>query len=203
LDVVGTALRLAEEVLFPAALATDGADVLPMELLDSLADEGLYGLTGPASAGGFDADFQTVCQVVEALASGCLTTAFVWVQHIGAVRAAASSENETLAAWVGPLCTGERRAGLALGGAVPGPPLLRASEVNNGWIFEGTSPFVSGWRRIDVVHTAARTGDGRLVWAFIDAQESDTLAVEGLRLVALNATATVRMDLHDHPVPAA
>jgi alkylation response protein AidB-like acyl-CoA dehydrogenase len=202
MDIVGAARRLADEVLFPAALETDAADTVPIELLDALAEAHLYGLSGPASAGGLEADFQTVCNVVETLASGCLTTTFVWVQHIGAVLAAATSENDAIAEWVAPLCRGERRAGLALGGAVPGPPLLRATEKQDGWTFTGTSPFVSGWRRIDVIHTAARSDNGSLVWALVDARESDTLSVKRLGLVALNATATVRAEFRDHPVPA-
>jgi alkylation response protein AidB-like acyl-CoA dehydrogenase len=199
-DIVAAAQDLADQVLFPAALQTDTADVLPVEILDALADAGLYGLAGPASAGGLDADFQTVCTVGEALSSGCLTTAFVWAQHLGTVHAAAFSENAPIREWLGPLCTGERRAGLALGGAVPGPPALVARAEGDGWIFSGTSPFISGWGRIDVAHTAARTDDGKLVWAFVDARESETLSVERLQLAALNATATVRADFRDHPV---
>src|SRR5438094_8025260 len=122
MDVVGAAQRLADEVLFPAALVTDAADTVPVELLDALADAGLYGLTGPARAGGLEADFKTVCDVIEALASGCLTTTFVWTQHLGCVLAAASSENEAIREWVEPLCSGARRAGLALGGARSGKP---------------------------------------------------------------------------------
>jgi alkylation response protein AidB-like acyl-CoA dehydrogenase len=201
-EVVATAERLADEVLFPAALATDAADVVPVELLDALAEAGFYGLSGPASAGGVDADFRTVCSVVERLASGCLTTTFVWVQHLGAVIAAAGSKNEAIRDWVSPLCSGQRRGGLALGGAIPGRPLLQARETTNGWTFTGTSPYVSGWDRVDVIHTAARTDDGRLVWALIDARESGTLTVERLTLVALNATATVRADFVEHDVPA-
>jgi alkylation response protein AidB-like acyl-CoA dehydrogenase len=203
MDVVETAQQLADEVLFPAALTTDAADAVPVELLDALAAAGLYGLAGPAAAGGLDADFESVCAVVEALASGCLTTTFVWVQHLGAVLAVASSENVALRdEWLGPLCRGERRNGLALGGAVPGLARLVARETEDGWTFDGSSPFVSGWDRIDVVHTAARTEDGRLVWALVDATESATLATERLELAALNATATVQATLHDHPVPA-
>jgi len=200
-DIAETARRLADETLFPAALATDAADVVPVELLDALADAGLYGLTGPAASGGLGADFPTACAVVEALASGCLTTTFVWVQHIGVVLAATASQNDEVAALVPSLCRGERRAGLALGGAVPGPPLLRARQTGDGWTFTGTSPFVSGWRRIDLIHTAARSDDGRLVWALIDASESETLTIHRLDLAALNATATVRTDLREHPVP--
>jgi len=202
-NVVETAQRLADEVLFPAALATDAADTVPVELLDALADAGLYGLAGPTAAGGLDADFESVCAVVEALASGCLTTAFVWVQHLGAVLAVASSDNAALRdEWLGPLCRGERRTGLALGGAVPGPARLVARETDDGWTFDGSTPFLSGWGRIDVVHTAARTEDGRLVWAFVDATEGPALEVERLELVALNATATVRASFREHAVPA-
>ncbi len=203
MDVVETAQQLADEVLLPAALATDAADAVPVELLDALAAAGLYGLAGPAAAGGLDADFENVCAVVEALASGCLTTTFVWVQHLGAVLAVASSENVALRdEWLGPLCRGERRTGLALGGAVPGPARLVARETDDGWTFDGSTPFLSGWGRIDVVHTAARADDGRLVWAFVDATESSTLEVERLELVALNATATVRASFREHAVPA-
>lgn len=191
MDVVATAERLADEVLFPAALATDASEILPVELLDELADAGLYGLG--------EADFPTVCAVVEALASGCLTTTFVWVQHIGAARAAAMSENPAMADWVPRLASGERRAGLALGGALPGAPALVARATDGGWLLEGTSPFVSGWGRIDVVHSAARTEDGRVVWGFVDA---GALTVERLQLVALNATATVRADFHAVELPA-
>ena len=203
MDVVVSAERLADDVLFPAALVTDATDVVPVKLLDELAEAGFYGLSGPAWAGGMDADFPTVCSAVERLASGCLTTTFVWVQHLGAVIAAAGSENEAIRDWVSPLCTGQRRAGLALGGAIPAPaPLLQARETESGWTFTGTSPYVSGWGRVDVLHAGARTDDGRLVWALVDAEESATLSVERLALVALNATATVRADFREHDVPA-
>jgi alkylation response protein AidB-like acyl-CoA dehydrogenase len=195
--VTEAAERIADELFFPAANETDRAEIVPVELLDALADAGLYGLTGPGS----DADFSTVCSVIEALASGCLTTTFVWAQHLGAVRAAAASENPPVSEWIAPLCRGERRAGLALGGALRSPT-LSATATADGWSFSGLSPFVSGWSRIDVMHTAARTEDGRIVWALIDAEESETLVVERLELVALNATATVRAAFREHPVAA-
>ena len=200
--IVETAQRLADELLFPAALATDAADAVPSELLDALADAGLYGLPGPPEAGGVGEDFAATCAVSEALASGCLTTTFVWAQHLGAVRAAMFSENEAMRAWVQPLLRGERRGGLALGGALSGTPQLVAEQTADGWLFDGTSPFVSGWGRIDLVHTAARTEDDRLVWALVDARESETLTVERLSLVALDATNTVRARFHSHLVAA-
>ena len=116
MDVVETAQRLADDVLFPAALETDRADVVPIELLDALAAAGLYGLASPAAFGGYDADFETVCAVWETLSSGCLTTAFVWGQHVGLVHSLAESGTPALrATWLELLTRGTIRAGLALG----------------------------------------------------------------------------------------
>jgi alkylation response protein AidB-like acyl-CoA dehydrogenase len=198
--VVATAQRLADDVLFPAALDTDRADIVAVELLDALAEAGFYGLAAPAAVGGLDGDFETTCAVIEALASGCLTTAFVWGQHLGAVHAIAEGGSPELQErWLEPLARGTTRAGLALGGALPQPTL---HAVRNGpdWLLSGTSSWLSGWGRIDVVHTAARDEDGRVVWLFVDAVARPELSVEPLELVAIQASATVRAHFDRLPV---
>ncbi len=192
MDVVRLAQQIADEVLFPAALSTDAADAVPRELLDTLAGAGLYGLAAPREAGGLDASFPELCAVSEALASGCLTTAFVWGQHHSLVRSLAQGDNPELAAGLlGPLARGEVRAGVALAGALP-RPTLRAIPDAGGWLLDGVSPFVSGWGRIDLIHAAARAGDD-IVWLLVDAREGAQLHAEPLRLAALNATATRRV----------
>jgi len=200
-QIVSVAQKLADDVLFPRALDTDTAETVPRDLLDQLADAGLYGLSGPTWAGGIDADFATACAVFEALAGGCLTTTFVWAQHIGAVRAAASSESPPMQEWVEPLCSGTHRSGLALAGVLPGPPRLRARRADDGWLLTGSSPWISGWGRIDVIYTSARDEDDNVVWSLVDAQESAQLRVERLALVALNATNTVHADFDELFVP--
>jgi hypothetical protein len=183
---VEIARRLADDVLFPAALSTDASDVVPRELLDSLASAGLYGV-------GMDADFATTCAVQEELASGCLTTAFLWMQHLGLVHTlAASGPAEVAARWLAPLAAGEIRAGLGLGGVLP-RPTVHALADEDGWVVDGVSPFVSGWGRIDVIHLAARTADDQIVWLIADAAEGPALRAERLHLTALNATATARV----------
>jgi alkylation response protein AidB-like acyl-CoA dehydrogenase len=189
-------------VLFPAAVGTDASDVVPVELLDALAEAGLYGIVAPQDAGGMSADFGTVCAVLEALASGCMTTTFLWMQHIGLVRAVASSDDQDLRArWLKPLACGEVRAGLALGGALPRPS-LRAVADGDGWRLDGVSPFVSGWGRIDVVHAAARTEYDDIIWLIVDAAENGPVRVERIRLAALNATSTVAVTFGGLPVTA-
>jgi alkylation response protein AidB-like acyl-CoA dehydrogenase len=201
-DIVEVAQDIADEVLFPAALATDASDVVPRELLDALAEAGLYGVAAPREFGGLDADFLTVCAVQEALASGCLSTAFLWAQHTGLVHAlAAGGRPELQATWLAPLARGDVRAGLALGGALP-EPTLRARPDGAGWRLDGVSPFVSGWGRIDVLHAAARTDSGEIIWLLVDAVAGPSLRVDRIRLAALNATATVRVTFDQLPVAA-
>ncbi|MGZ5299455.1 MAG: acyl-CoA dehydrogenase family protein [Actinomycetota bacterium] len=201
--IVERARAIAEDVLFPAALDTDASDLLPVGHLDLLAREGLYGIAGSAEAGGMDLDPSTTSQVVESLASGCLTTAFVWLQHRNPVRAVAASDTPGLrVAWLAALCRGDRRAGIALAGNRPGPPILRASRGTRGdVILDGEAPWVSGWGRIDVILVTARDGDN-VVSVLVDAAEAPTLRAERLHLVGANASGTVTLRFRGHAVPA-
>jgi alkylation response protein AidB-like acyl-CoA dehydrogenase len=140
---------------------------------------------------------------VESLASGCLTTTFVWLQHRNPVRAIAASQTPGLRdRWLAPLCRGERRAGIALAGNRPGPPILRATRTPVGDVLlNGEAPWVSGWGLVDVVLVAARIDDA-VVSTLVDARDTPTLHVEHLRLVGANASGTVTLRFRDHVVSA-
>lgn len=200
---LGRARQIADEVLFPSAMNVDAADQIPAGHLDALASAGLYGLAGPRSAGGWDADLATFCAVIEIISSGCLATAFVWLQHHSAVRALAASDNSGLRdRWLEPLCAGAQRAGVALGGARPGPPLLRARAVPGGYTLDGSAPWVTGWDMIDVLHTLARDDLGNVVGALLPATASASLTADRLDLVAVGASRTVELRFAGHFVPA-
>jgi alkylation response protein AidB-like acyl-CoA dehydrogenase len=203
-EILAWADQVAEDVLFPGALETDSSPLVPPGRLNSLAAVGLYGLFGPAVVGGLDADPATGADVTEILAGGCLTTAFVWAQHHSAVFAVATAASETVSGeWLAPLCRGDRRAGVAFAGLRrPGPPILTARRSAGDWILDGSAPWVTGWGRIDVVHTAARDAEGNVVWLLVDAASSATLEVEPLELAAVNASGTVSVRFRDHAVPA-
>lgn len=201
--VLDTAYRLAEEVFLPAAAAVDAADRVPAAHLDLLAAEGFYGIAGPAEAGGLELDLDTALAVVETLASGCLATTFVWMQHHRSVRAVAASTTPGVRErWLRPLCEGRQRAGVALAGTLPGPPRLVATPVEGGYLLDGESPWVTGWGLIDILHVAARDPTDTLVWTLTNPVASDTLAVRPLRMVAVNASVTVTVRFSRHFVPA-
>ena len=208
--VVERARRIGEDVLFPAALAVDRAEVVPAGHLDVLAAAGLFGLVGPAEAGGLAGDVRGLGTVVEVLAEACLATTFVWIQHHGAVRALAApgAPAALREAWLAPLCRGERRAGLALTGLLPGPPRLRATpsdgdgDPDPGWVLTGESPWVTGWGLVDALLVAARGHGDTVVWLLVDAADGPGVRVERQRLVAADASVTVRLAFDGVAVPA-
>ncbi len=141
---------------------------------------------------------------MEALASGCLTTAFVWAQHHNAVGVVANAAPAPLRErFLAELCSGRVRSGVAFAGLRrPGPPILTAALEGDALVLEGEVPWLTGWGRIDVVHVAARRGDGDVVWALVDAATSASFSVRPLELAALNASATVAAAFTRHVVPA-
>jgi alkylation response protein AidB-like acyl-CoA dehydrogenase len=199
LAVLAGAARIADEVLFPAATEVDAAVRIPPAHLDLLASEGLYALAGPPELGGLGTGASWA--VTEILAGGCLATTFVWGQHHRAVRAAAAAPAPLRDRWLAPLCRGQHRAGLALGGALPGPPRLRARKVTGGYLLHGSSPWVTGWGMIDTLYTAARDDQDNVLTALVPVRPGRTMAAEPLRLVAVNASATVQLELDGHFVP--
>ncbi|MCW6008843.1 acyl-CoA/acyl-ACP dehydrogenase [Micromonospora sp. CPCC 205371] len=203
-DLIDKARWIADEVLFPAALEVDGSGVLPAGHLDLLAREGFYGMAGPPEAGGLAIpDLPTAARLVEVLASGCLATTFVWMQHHGAVGAVARAERADLKEeWLEPLCRGVRRAGVVLAALRPGPPSVRATAVPGGYRLDGAAPWVTGWGMIDVLHTAARDENDMIVWSLVDAVPGPTLSVRPLRLVAADASSRVEVRFAGHFVPA-
>jgi hypothetical protein len=199
---MAAAERLAEEVLFPAALATDSADIVPNELLDALAEAGLYGLFAAPDVGGLGLDRATGEAIIETLAGACLTTTFVWMQHLSTAVAVADTRLPVHSEWARPLATGAKRSGIAFSHLRhPGPPSIVATKVEDGYVVDGVAPLVTGWGLIDVVHVATRMGDD-IAWLLIDATGSETLVPKRLELAAVNASATVSLRAWRHFVPS-
>ncbi len=206
---VAAARRIADEVLFPAAVAVDGAQAVPAEVFDAIAREGFYALGGQdqpnTPEGPVVPDDQGRAAVIEAFAGGCLSAAFVWLQHRGALGAVTTSSNPVLReSFLQPMRRGRVRGGLAIGAATrPGPPPIRARRDGDGWTLSGTAPWVTGWGMIDVLLMAARDRDDRLVWALVDAGDAPALRAEPLQLIAVQASGTVTLTVEDLHVPDA
>jgi alkylation response protein AidB-like acyl-CoA dehydrogenase len=124
------------------------------------------------------------------------------MQHTTPVLELTTSANAALReAYLADLCAGRLRAGIALGGLHQGSAGLRAKPVEGGWLVSGIAPYVTGWGLIDVFLAAALTPDNRALRCLVDAGESPSLRTEHLRLLAANASGTVRAHFDRHFVP--
>jgi alkylation response protein AidB-like acyl-CoA dehydrogenase len=185
------------------AEAVDAADAVPEEHLRGLASAGLYGVFAPAAAGGLGLAYPDVCPVIEELASACLASTFVWIQHLrllGALLDPATPAPLRTALLPGAI-RGEVRGGLALAGLLPGPPRLTAQPTEGGWVLDGQAPWVSGWGLVNLLLTVARGPQDTAVTLLVDAREQPGLAAARQRLTAANASVTVRLSFTGLFVP--
>ena len=209
MTLVERARDIADNVLFPAALAVDVADRIPPEHLNLLAAEGFYG--APADP---DLDLAGIAAIVEALASGDMATTLVWIQHLTPVMALLGEKSPLADTWLPALVAGERRGGIALAGIRPTNNFLRVRDSGGDFVLDGTVPWVTGWGMIDVLYVAARDADDVVHFLLMDAPEdrrggaalgsnttTPTVRTETQRLVALQASNTVNVTFDAHVVP--
>ncbi|MDR7274951.1 acyl-CoA dehydrogenase family protein [Catenuloplanes atrovinosus] len=197
--------QLAEEMFLPAAAEVDRAGRVPQSHLDLLRRFGFYGVAAPAELGGLGMeDMATAAYLLETLASGCLTTTLVWMQHHGVVLGAAASRTPGLRdTWLRRLADGDVRGGVALAGLRPGGEGMRVRRADDGgYVLDGEVPWVSGWDMIDVVQAGARDDAGNACFLLVDAVPSATLSGTVQDLSALRASRTAVLRFTGHAVPA-
>ncbi|MEO9329620.1 acyl-CoA dehydrogenase family protein [Gordonia aurantiaca] len=200
------AYRIADEILYPASGEVDRTSAIPGSHWRALADAGLFGIAAPPEVGGPDLEFAEVIEILEVLASGCLPTAFTWLQHHGVVISLSRSPNAPLRdELLDATISGRLRAGVAFSGAVRTPPRMTARRVDAGWVFNGHSPFVSGWDIVDIFQISARDVDTDDVVAAIlpVADLRGRVRVIPMQLTAANATSTVSLQVADLFIPDA
>lgn len=223
-EYVAAAYRIADDILFPAASEVDRTGIIPDSHWHALAEAGFFGIAAPADPGagsaatgpnmpgagsaasgpnmpgGPDLNLAQIVEINEVLASGCLATAFTWVQHHGVVIALATTSNTALREeFLAATISGRLRAGVALAGVVPTPPRMHATKTADGWRFDGHAPFVSGWTGdatgIELLQISARdvqTDD--VIVALIPTNPTPAaVTATPLQLAAADATNTVAL----------
>jgi alkylation response protein AidB-like acyl-CoA dehydrogenase len=196
--LVDRAHEIADTVLFPVAVEVDATSQIPDTHWQSLADAGLYGIAVPGTLGGPGLDLADVTKILEVVASGCLATAFTWMQHHGVMTALSASTNTPLRESILPgAAAGIIRCGVAFAGAVPVPPRMRANRVDGGWRLSGHAPFVSGWGIIELIQiSAGDTDSGDIIAAIVPAElQPGITTVTPQPLFVADATRTVSLDL--------
>jgi hypothetical protein len=191
-EAVQAARRIAEEVLLPDAAAVDEASRVPQSHLDALDAAGVTGLASEHPS------LEERIDVASALAGGCLATAFVWLQHQGALGAVARAAGP-VARFAPDLASGRTRAGVVIT-AVRGPAPLRLRTVPEGWVLSGSALWVTGWGIAEQLRIAGVADDGSITTVLVDVGPG--MRADPAPLVAANASATVTLTFDDVSVPA-
>lgn len=192
-DIVGRVAELAEDVLFPTAQDTDRAARVPEGHLRALAATGAFGVAT-------NADPAERRQVHRVLGGACGATYFLWAQHDGPVRLLTASGNDVLKErWLDRLLSGEAMGGTAFAHLRrPGPPMVRAEPVGDGWRLHGEAPWATGWGMASVYSVAAVTPSGTILWVLLPGDR--LTATRPLELAVMQATVTVRLAFDGTPV---
>ncbi|MCX4878562.1 acyl-CoA dehydrogenase family protein [Streptomyces sp. NBC_00847] len=194
--LVSTARSLADDLLAPNAARIDREGV-PESHVDAVRRSGLLGVSAPQEYGGAGAPDAVAREVAEILAGACCSTWFVQTQHHTPVKMLAATELPVRERLLRPLATGGLMAGIAFAHvrAFPRVP-VRASAERDGWRFDGTVPWYTGWGLNDVMLLAGVTEADEVVFAFTEAREQPGLRPSPpMRLAALSAARTVSLEL--------
>lgn len=200
--LVARARGLADGLLAPHAEEVDRTEV-PVSHLDEIRRSGLLGLNAPREYGGAAASGAVFRETAEILAGACCSTWFVQTQHHTPVVTLATGEGPVRERLLGRLASGELLSGVAHSHLRSRPRTpVRAARDGDGWRFDGTVPWYTGWGLNDVMLLAGVTRDDEALFVLTRAREQPGLRASApMRLAALTAARTVSLRLDGFRVP--
>ncbi len=152
----GDAVQRAEALaplLDAAAARIEAEREMPADIMEALHKAKMFRVMLPKSLGGDEASLKTFSQVIETLARGDASAAWVVSQGGGCAMGASFLSTETAERWFGPA-----DAALAWGAGIQG----RAVEVEGGYNVKGRWTFASGSRHATLLggHSFVFQADG-------------------------------------------
>lgn len=203
-----SAVELCER-LRTAADQLDVSGEWPHEQMRWCAELGLFRWFIPESYGGWQWSEAQILEGYLAISQSCLTTAFVITQWHAACRRIVASENQLLKDKLLPqLANGEKFATVGISHLttsrqhVAKPVLVAKLLADGGLLLDGYSPWVTAAPAADVIVMGATLADGRQALVALPTERSGVQAGPGQALMALTASCTDQVKLHQVPVAA-
>ena len=161
-QIIATVREFVQRDVIPQAAEHDENDTYPHELVDQMAEMGLFGITVPEEYGGLGLDYTTYAMIFEELCKGWMSiTAPIGTHSILTAAIATYGSEEQKREWLPPLAAGKKRGGLALtepggGSDVAG---LQTTAVKDGeeYVVNGNKLFITNGRTGDVFLLLAKT----------------------------------------------
>ena len=137
-------------------------DVVPLDLIDTMKEMGLFGITVPEEYGGMGLDFTTFAMIFEELSKGWMSiSGFIGTHHIMASLVANFGTEEQKQRFLADMASGRKRGGLALTEPNAGSDVqaIELSAVKDGeeYVLNGTKMFITNGRYGDTFAVLAKT----------------------------------------------
>jgi alkylation response protein AidB-like acyl-CoA dehydrogenase len=177
------------------------------QLHQLVAESGLLRWGLPAEYGGVAASDAAMLYAYETLASACLTTTFVLTQRNAACQRIANSENREIKAELLPrLCSGESFATVGISHLTTSrqhlaKPAVSAVETSDGFVLNGTVPWVTGAPAAEHLVSGGTLADGRQVLLAFPASLKGVEVKPPMQLLALSASQTATVAFNDVHIP--
>ena len=168
----------------------------PGEQLAACARYGVYRWFLPEQWGGSAWSDADIVRGYLRLSAVCMTTTFIITQLTGACRRIAACDDGALKAQLLPdLAAGKSFATLGISHLTTSrrhlaQPVLRAAEVETGFVLDGFSPWVTGATHAQFVVIGATLDDRREVAIVLPTQLSGVLTPEPTPLIGFSASRT-------------
>jgi alkylation response protein AidB-like acyl-CoA dehydrogenase len=164
-ELVATVRRFVEKDVLPVASDLEHADEFPEDLVATMRDLGLFGVTIPEEHGGLGLDLLTYVAVIEELAAGWMSLTGILNTHVMAANLlkmqGTPEQKENL---LPRMATGELRGCLSLSEPDAGTDTsaLKCRAIPDGdeYVITGTKTWVTNGTRAGLVALAARTPEG-------------------------------------------
>ncbi len=209
-EMIETVRTFVARDVTPVATAMEQRDEYPAEIVATMKDLGLFGITIPETYGGLGLDLLTYIGVIEELSYGWMSLSGVINTHtMCATLIANFGTDEQKQRWLPQMATGERRGALSLSEPDAGTDTrnisCRAVRDGDEWVVNGTKAWVTNGERAGIVALAARTDEG--VSAFAVEKEPGPrfggLSVsKNVGKLGYRGIETVEMSYADHRLPA-
>jgi alkylation response protein AidB-like acyl-CoA dehydrogenase len=178
------------------ASTLDDDEAWPSRQLELCGRRGVFEWFLPRQLGGQEWSETEIVRGYLKLSAACLVTTFVITQRTGACRRLAASDNEDAKhRWLPRLLTDEAFATLGISHLTTSRrhlarPVLRAEQIDSGFVLDGFSPWVTGSTHADMVVTGATLEDQRQILVALPIDLPGVGVPPAVNLVGLSASQT-------------
>ena len=210
-EIIDTVRKFVQRDVIPVASELEHADTYPEEIVATMRELGLFGVTIPETYGGLGLDLLTYVGVIEELSYGWMSlTGIVNTHTMAATLIMTHGSEEQQRRWLPSMASGERRGCLSLSEPDAGSDTrnlsCRAQRDGEEFVINGTKAWVTNGERAGIVALAARTEEG--ISALMVEKEPGP-RFEGISVsknvskLGYRGIETVEMAYSDHRVPVA